>query len=218
MASSSNNTDGLWEKAEGEEMGHGEADAPLPTDAEHVAQPVLPSDLNPADVDHYITEIATKVSLLGMDLWKQSFPTPDDDDYYHNPKDLPTFWGIAPEDFDPRVMPDIISRHRRAMILLHPDKHPNASLPLRKRLEGLCQLVNDAKDRVALYLQNYAARVGENSSQSQRDLLPGGPGTPPIFSGGMGSVHYEGVVQYVPHPSFPPDERYSVHADGAGRI
>ena len=51
-------------------------------------------------------------------------------------------------------MPDIISRHRRAMILLHPDKHPNASLPLRKRLEGLCQLVNDAKDRVALYLQN----------------------------------------------------------------
>ena len=40
------------------------------------------------------------------------------------------------------------------MILLHPDKHPNASLPLRKRLEGLCQLVNDAKDRVALYLQN----------------------------------------------------------------
>ena len=100
MASSSNNTDGPWEKAEDEEMGLGEADAPLPTDAEHVVQPVLPLDLNPVDVDHYITEIATKVNLLGMDLWKQSFPTPDDDDYYHNPKDLPTFWGIAPEDFN----------------------------------------------------------------------------------------------------------------------
>ena len=79
-------------------MGLGEADAPLPPNAEHVAQPVTPPELNPAEVDQYLTEIATKVNLFGMDLWKQSFPNPEDDDYYHNPKDLPTFWGIAPED------------------------------------------------------------------------------------------------------------------------
>ena len=137
-----------------DDMGFTEADAPLPPDAEHVAQPLEAPGMNPAEVDAYITELATKVNLLGMDLWRQSFPDPNDDEYYHNPKDLPIFWGIAPEDFDPRVMPDIVSRHRRAMILLHPDKHSSATLPLRKKLEGLCMLVNDAKDRVITYLQN----------------------------------------------------------------
>ena len=148
--------------ADDEMLGHAEADAPLPHDAEHVAQPIPPEALNPEEVDAYITSVATKVNLLGMDLWKQSFPDPNDEEYYHNPKDLPTFWGIAPEDFDPRVLSDIISRHRRAMLLLHPDKHPSASLPLKKKLEMLCMLVNDAKDRVEAYLlsmQRGAVRV-----------------------------------------------------------
>jgi len=141
--------------ADDEEMlGHAEADGPLPKDAEHVAQPIPREVLNPDEVDDYLTNVATKVNLLGMDLWKQSFPDPNDEEYYHNPKDLPAFWGIAPEDFDPRVASDIISRHRRAMLILHPDKHPTASEPLKKRLEGLCMLVNDAKDRVEKYLQN----------------------------------------------------------------
>ena len=60
-----------------------------------------------------------------MDLWKTNFPPTEAADYYRNPRDLPAFWGIHPSEFHPDRCSDILQRFKKAMLILHPDKHAN---------------------------------------------------------------------------------------------
>eukprot|EP00974_Lingulodinium_polyedra_P018084 1752168-Lingulodinium_polyedra.AAC.1 len=68
-------------------------------------------------------------------------------DFYYNPGDLPLYWGIQPAEMSEQRRPDILRRFKRAMLILHPDKHAGASDDVKEAFGELCAMFVDAKER-----------------------------------------------------------------------
>ena len=104
------------------------SDGLLMGDATHVGDKTLPQVNGDDGMDACLVEIATRVNLIGMDMRKTKFPEESMEDHYENPRDLPAFWGTAPEDFGPHLLVEVHQRYKRAMLILHPDRHPSFNL------------------------------------------------------------------------------------------
>ena len=74
----------------------------------------------------YITDTCLLLNSHGFNMWKLDFPKRTDPSWKWDAKDLPLFWGIAPWNLSSHRRGDIIHRYRIAMMVTHPDKHPQA--------------------------------------------------------------------------------------------
>ena len=138
-----------------------EGDGFLPDNAEHFAQPRAPmprppapedGDPTQAEIEAYLTECGMRVNALGMNIWNSDFPRKEYDDFYWNPRDLPMYWGIEPGELREGLRTDILKRYRKAMLILHPDRHVHAHEAARRGLEATAAMVSHARDLILEYL------------------------------------------------------------------
>eukprot|EP00975_Prorocentrum_lima_P012987 2757652-Prorocentrum_lima.AAC.1 len=83
-----------------------------------------------------------------MNLWLEDFPVPGSADYYWNARDLPAFWGIQPGDLHAGLRTDILQRYRKAVLILHPDKHGAASQQCQTYLTNMVKRLTNARDLI----------------------------------------------------------------------
>ena len=82
---------------------------------------------------------------VGVNLWARTFPGPRGHDYRYNPKQLGDCWGIAEGEICAERRADVLTRYQRVCLIVHPDKYPEASGNLKRRLAQLEVDAGDAK-------------------------------------------------------------------------
>ena len=136
----------------------------LPTDTvNNLVEVVMNRDPAPPssrNLEVWASALAQRINALGMNLWKQDFPSPERHrDYYTNSRDLPEFWGIAPGEMRPEHQPDIHRRWKKAMLIIHPDKHPGATVDELTWLRNYHHILQAAKESYDRYME--AMRQGQ---------------------------------------------------------
>ena len=132
-------------------------DANLPRDAEHpmdprqLADPILPNQWTPTEMQNYISNYCQKLSMMGVNLWAipgpgSSWPEPWDSDYRKGPGIYADFWAVDPGEVNNGLTISIAARYRKAALLFHPDKHADVPQKVIDEMTGLFRAMTDARD------------------------------------------------------------------------
>ena len=90
----------------------------------------------------YLVNLYDRLNRMGMDPYKINFATVDDEDYYERHEELELFWGIA--FTHSTKIADVKRKWKEISKIAHPDKHPDATEPVKQHLKILQQRLNFA--------------------------------------------------------------------------
>ena len=117
----------VMEQNEVDEMGESDLPTDTVTNLVEVVMNREPAAAPSRDLDAWASALAQRINALGLNLWKQDFPSPEHHrDYYSNSRDLPEFWGIAPGEMRLEHQTDIHRRLNHEKVCIHPEQHHGA--------------------------------------------------------------------------------------------